>query len=199
MINASLSTLYCLHCAWLRLVVPKPGGMGGIYPPNNLAVSPPIVWEWSTCASPPIILNGCTAERKFGEKSVLSRWRPFFFALHLKSGRKSVLFLKKLFFFGDHLFLGWKTVWICNFGRKIRLNFGDDLFFFFLEITCFWAEKPFEFSTPAEIFGSKQWKFESRSLAVVSLFQILATRLVFTKFPHLNKIVVEVHPPQCWK
>ena len=44
------------------------------------------------------------------------------------------------FFFEDHLFLGRKTVWISNFGRKIRLNFGEDLFF--LEITCLWAEKP---------------------------------------------------------
>ena len=33
-------------------------------------------------------------------------------------------------------------------GRKIRLNFGEDLFF--LEITCFWAEKPFEFPISAE-------------------------------------------------
>ena len=33
--------------------VPKPGGDGWIYPPNNLAVSPPIVWGWSTSASPP--------------------------------------------------------------------------------------------------------------------------------------------------
>ena len=36
------------------------------------------------------------------------------------------------FFFGDHLFLGWKNVWISDFGWKIRLNFGEDLFFFFL-------------------------------------------------------------------
>ena len=41
----------------------------------------------------------------------------------------------------------WKSVWISDFGLKIRLNFGKDLFlfFFFLEITCFWAEKAFEF------------------------------------------------------
>ena len=32
--------------------VPKQGRDGGIYPLNNLAVSPPIVWEWSTSASP---------------------------------------------------------------------------------------------------------------------------------------------------
>ena len=27
------------------------------------------------------------------------------------------------------------------FGRKIRLNYGEDLFFFFFEITCFRPEK----------------------------------------------------------
>ena len=47
-------------------------------------------------------------------------------------------------FFGDHLFLGGKTVWMFDFGRKIRLNFGEDLFFFFFfwRSPCFWAEKP---------------------------------------------------------
>ena len=39
------------------------------------------------------------------------------------------------FFFGDHLILGGKNVWILDFGRKNTLNFGKDLFFFFLEIT----------------------------------------------------------------
>ena len=35
------------------------------------------------------------------------------------------------FFFGDHLILGGKNVRILDFGRKITLNFGEDLFFFF--------------------------------------------------------------------
>ena len=38
------------------------------------------------------------------------RWRPFFF-----------------FFFGDHLNLGGKNVRISDFGRKITLNFGEDI------------------------------------------------------------------------
>ena len=33
---------------------------------------------------------------------------------------------------------------------KNRLNFGENLLFFFLEIICFWAEKPFDFPIPAE-------------------------------------------------
>ena len=45
-------------------------------------------------------------------------------------------------------------VWTCEIGRKIALNFGEDLFFFFyfyfLEITWFWAEKTFEFWISAE-------------------------------------------------
>ena len=42
------------------------------------------------------------------------------------------------------------NVWICEIGRKISLNFGEDLFFFFLEITWFWVEKTFEFRISAE-------------------------------------------------
>ena len=47
---------------------------------------------------------------------------------------KSVSISAKTFFFsffGDHLFLDWKSVWISDFGRKIRFNFGENLFFFF--------------------------------------------------------------------
>ena len=54
---------------------------------------------------------------------------------------------------------------------------------FFLEITCFWAEKPFQFPPKNQSqfriqfrinrlnLIRKQWKFGSRSLTVVSLFQ----------------------------
>ena len=67
------------------------------------------------------------------------------------------------FSFGDLLFLGGKTVWVSDFGQKTRINFDEDLFFFFffLEITYFWAE-----------WRAKQWKFGSRSLTVVLSFQI---------------------------
>ena len=48
--------------------------------------------------------------------------------------------------------------------------------FFFLETTCFWAEKTFEFPslnsrTNRVILIQEQWKFGSRSFAVFSLFQ----------------------------
>ena len=35
--------------------------------------------------------------------------------------------VKTFFFFGDHLILGGKNVRICDFGRKIALNFGEDI------------------------------------------------------------------------
>ena len=59
---------------------------------------------------------------------------------------------RPFFYFGDHLILGGKNVGILDFGRKITLNFGEDLFFFFffLEITWFWAEKTLEFRISAE-------------------------------------------------
>ena len=46
-------------------------------------------------------------------------------------GRKIRLNFSEDLFFWDHLFLGWKSVWIFDFGRKIRLNFGEDLFSLF--------------------------------------------------------------------
>ena len=86
---------------------------------------------------------------------------------------------------------------ISDFGRKIRLNFSEDLFFFFffLEVTCFWAEKPFVFPISAEIsitISGKPCESDSRAMAIrvkvayscltlskkpPSLFQILATHL----------------------
>ena len=66
----------------------------------------------------------------------------------------------------DILSLGGKNVWISDFGRKISLNFGEDLpffffFFFFLETTCFWAEKTFGIPILAE---------KSVSISVKTLF-----------------------------
>ena len=60
----------------------------------------------------------------------------------------------------DILSLGGKNVWISDFGRKISLNFGEDLFFF-LETTYFWAEKMFRFPILAE---------KSVSISVKTLF-----------------------------
>ena len=59
-------------------------------------------------------------------------------------GEKSLWILAKtfFFFFGDHLILGGKNVWIPDFGRKITLNFGEDLFFFFF-FFFFWRSPNF--------------------------------------------------------
>ena len=92
--------------------VPKQEGDGGYIPPIIWMYTPNILRMVHICI-PPNNLNGCTSERKFGEKNVL--------------------FLLKTFF---------------------------------LVFTWIWGKKCF-----------------------VCFF------LVFTKFSHLNKIVVEVHPP----
>ena len=109
-------------------------------------------------------------------------------------------FLFFFFVFGDHSILGGKNVWISDFGRKISLNFGEDLFFFFffffffgdhlilgeknLWISEFPEKFPLNFRTNRVQLIQQQWKFGSRSFALFSLFQkspslfqILATRL----------------------
>ena len=65
---------------------------------------------------------------KLGEKSPRILAKTFFFFF--------------FFFFGDHLILGGKNVWILEFGRKITLNFGEDLFFFIL-FFIFWRSPNF--------------------------------------------------------
>ena len=72
-------------------------------------------------ASPPTSLNVTNPAEK--SLSILVKTRFFF-----------------CFFFGDHLILGKKIVWISDFGRKITLNFSEDLFYF-LETTWYWAKK----------------------------------------------------------
>ena len=75
------------------------------------------------------------------------QWRPFFFWRPPVFGRK-------------------KNLWISDFGRKISLNFSEDLFFFlifFWRPPVFWAEKTFEFpSFPrnfVSIFGQTVWNW----------------------------------------
>ena len=87
---------------------------------EKLKIAPPIRKQ------PPLkrlnLLNWTKNQSQF-------RWRPFFF--------------------GEHLILGRKNLWISDFGRKITLNFSEDLFIF-LENTWFWAVKTFKFRTSAE-------------------------------------------------
>ena len=55
------------------------------------------------------------------------------------------LFFLSIFFFGDHLFSGGRTVRISDFGRKFRLNFGENLFFSFFKITKRLTTGPFQY------------------------------------------------------
>ena len=71
----------------------------------------------------------------------------------------------------------WKSVWISDFGLKIRLNFGVDLFFFVLETTCFWAEKLFDLPILAE---------KSDSISVKTFFFFFWRPPVFERRKRLN-------------
>ena len=112
----------------IQSVVPKPGGDGGDISPNNLAVSPPIIWK------------GVQLSVNLGKKVFFSCWRPFFFGLHLKSGRKSVLSLEKTFFF---------LFYFVFFGLHLKSGRKSVLFlektFFFLVFTWIRGEKVFCF------------------------------------------------------
>ena len=96
---------------------------------------------------------------------------------------KSVSILEKTFFFFMETTWFWaeKNLWISDFGRKISLNFGEDLFFFFWRPPDFGRKKPSnlrafreissEFSDKPCETDSEQWKRGSRSFALFSLFQ----------------------------
>ena len=85
-------------------VVPKQEEDGGIYSPNNLAVSPAIIWEWFTSASPSKTLMGVHLNENLGKKVFYSCWRPFLllfyfiFLVFTWIWEKSALFLMKIFF-----------------------------------------------------------------------------------------------------
>ena len=112
-----------------------------------------------------------------------------------ESGEKSVsMFVKTFFFcfFGDHLNLGEKNVWISDFGRKISLNFGEDLFFFcflfffFLETTWIWAKKTFESPISAE---------KSLSILVKTFFFFIFYFLETTwRYPNFWGFVLQIPP-----
>ena len=74
---------------------------GGYIPPNNMAVSPPIVWVWSSSASSPIIWLWCVSV-----------------GVHVNSGKNCSTFGEDLFFL--------VFTWIR--GKKWFI-FGEDLFF----------------------------------------------------------------------
>ena len=84
-------TLLTQNCWWVVAYFEQgcrnPGGSEGYIPPNNLTVSPPIVWVWSTSASPPIIWLWCASERRcsleVGEKQCSIFGEDLFFGLHL--------------------------------------------------------------------------------------------------------------------
>ena len=82
-------------------------GDGKIYPPNNLTLSPPIIWKWSTSVFHPIHWLRCASERRspleFGKKSAPVLVKTFFLVFTRTREKKSVPVLAKTFFFGLYL------------------------------------------------------------------------------------------------
>ena len=159
----------------------------------------PIFWEkWKI--GPPIRKQPPLKRlnlRSWTKNQSRYRWRPFFWRPP-KFGREKPLnfgfrpknhfqFWWRPFFFFFFLEITWfwaeKNLRISDFGRKITLNFGEDLFFFFY----FWDHlilggKKLWISELSEKFRLNfrtnrlkllldQWKFQSRSFAHFSLFQ----------------------------
>ena len=58
------NTCSCILDAWPWAGVPKPGGMGGYILQMFWLYPPPIIWVWSTSASPQIIWLWCASERR---------------------------------------------------------------------------------------------------------------------------------------
>ena len=80
-----------------------------------------------------------------------------------------------------------RTVLISDFVRKIRLNSVKT---FFLEITCFWAAKPFDFPTSAKKAVSISDKpFESDSRAMKIRVKVAYSCLTLSKKPLLFEIL----------
>ena len=69
------------------------------------------------------------------------------------------------------LILAGKTALIFNFGLKNPSDFGEEVFFPSLEITCFWPEKPLKFS----ILARKSHGFRRRP------FFFFGNHLIFTE------------------
>ena len=105
----------------------------------------------------------------FGEDLFFFLWRPPVFERKQRLNfrlwpKNQSQFLWRPFFLA--CFWAEKNVWISDFGPKISLNFGEDLFFFFYGDHLFLGGF-------REILLQEQWKFGSRSFALFSLFQNL--------------------------
>ena len=78
----------------------------------------------------------------------------------------------------------WKSVWISDFGRKISLNFGEDLFFFFWRPPVFGQKKRLNFQAFLEIpsqFSDKPCETDSRTMTI--RVNVVCTFLTLSKKP----------------
>ena len=118
------------------------------------------------------------------EKSVSISAKTFFFWRSPVFGRKNCLnfrFRPKKIFWKSPVF-GWKNRSNFRFWPKNPSQFRRKPFF--LEITCLWAEKPFEFPISTEIavsIADKPIEFESRGMKIP--VKVANSCLTLTKKP----------------
>ena len=96
-------------------------GGWGVYIPPIIWLYPPQKFENGPHLHPPNNLNGCTSERKLGEKSVLFLMKTFFFLFFSfwsspEFGEKERSIFDEDLFFGLHLNLGKKVFHLLFFG-----------------------------------------------------------------------------------
>ena len=125
------------------------GGGGGLEPPIGLKSTQ--IRTFLVLLRPIFAQKMKTAFPKgFGEEAVKDLQNEF---PNLAEKSVSISVNTFLFFFlEDHLFLGGKAVSISDYSRKIRLNFGGNLFvfLFFFGDQLFLGGKPFQFPISAE-------------------------------------------------
>ena len=100
---------------------------------------------------------------------------------HSEFWRRPFFFFFFLFVFGDHLILGGKNLSISDFRRKISLNFGEDLFFFWRSPN-FGRKKPLNFRCFRDIssqISDKPSETDSRSMKI--RVNVVCTLLTLSK------------------
>ena len=113
-------------------------------------------------------------EDLFGDHLILGRNFGFRPKNHSEFWRRPFFF-----FFGDHLILGRKNLWISDFGRKITLNFGEELFFFFWRSPNFGRKKALNFRDISPQVSDKPSETDSRSMKI--RVRVVCTLLTLSK------------------
>ena len=112
--------------------------------PRHRKTTPPETFEFPNLAKKSVSIS---AKTFFLETTWF--WAEKTFAFRISAEKSVSISAKTFFFFGDHLILGGKNLRISELSEKFRVNFRTNRVKLFQE----------------------QWKFGSRSFALLSLFQ----------------------------